>query len=162
MRPREKEFCRLTAVLGNPREAARRAGYKHPDEAWPSLIARGDVAEEIHKVAQDVSRVFKDTMLSVMHRVISADSADAVRLVYRNNVSDEEISRMNLSGVAEMKRTDKGVEIKFFDRIKALDRLYELSGDTDGEQYSGGLIEAMCLAARSLREHKREDDGDEL
>ena len=163
MRPREKEFCRLTAVLGDPRAAAERAGYKRPDDAWPELVTREDIAAEIHRVAAEVSKVFRDTLTSAVYRVLTADNSDAVRLLYREVVTDEEFRRMNLSGVAEMKKTDKGVEIKFFDRIKALDKLSELGDISSDGQSSGSLIEAMRLSAQALREGRERDGGtDEL
>ena len=152
LKHRESEFCRLTAALGNPREAARRAGYKEPNEAWPELIARADIADEIHRVATQISKVFRDTMICGVYRMMSGDNSDAVKLLYRDDISDREIEELNLSGVAEMKRTDKGVELKLFDRLRALDKLSELSETVSGGHSSGGLLEAMLLSAQALRE----------
>lgn len=164
MKQREKEFCRLTAVLGNPLTAARRAGYKHPDDAWTELIARPDIADEIGRVAREVGKVFRDTLMCSVYRLMAEDNSDAVRLVYRDQISDEEIRRMNLSGVAEIKRTkDKSVEIKFFDRIKALDKLGELCDTVSDSPSAGGLLEAMRLSAQALnRMYDREAGSDEV
>ena len=163
MRPREKEFCLLTAVLGDPEEAARRAGWKQPENAWPGLISREDIAGEISRTAKNVGGVYRDILPCAVFRLLTADNSDAVRLLNREAVTDEELRRADLSGVAEMKKTDKGVEIKFFDRIKALDKLYEIGG-ADGEGgSSGGLIEAMMLSAQALRGAPvREDEEDEV
>lgn len=161
MKKREKDFCRLTVVTGDPHTAALRAGYKRPDEAWPELITRADIADEIRRVTREVSKVFRDTLLCSLYRLTASDNNDAVRLLYHEQVSDEEIREMNLSGIAEIKRTkDKSVEIKFFDRIKALDRLSEL-GETFGESSSaGGLLEAMRLSAQALRGMRGREDDD--
>lgn len=163
MKKKEKEFCRLTVVTGNPQTAALRAGYKRPDEVWPELFARTDIAEEIRRVAREVSRVFRDTMLCSAYRIMASDNTDAVRLLYRDGMSDEEIRGMNLSGVAEIKRTkDKSVEIKFFDRIKMLDSVCAFAKLDDAAEGSGGLLEAMRLSAQALRESGgREADADE-
>ena len=162
MKKREKEFCRLTVVLGNPQSAARQAGYRHPDDVWPDLISRSDIVAEIRRVTREVSRVFRDTLLCSVFRLMTSDNNDAVRLLYHDEMSDDEISEMNLSGVAEIKRTkDKSVEIKFFDRIKALDRLSELNSIVADSPSAGGLLEAMRLSAQALHEmHKREDEND--
>ena len=164
MKKREKEFCRLTVVTGNPQTAARRAGYRHPDEVWPELVTRPDIAAEIRQVAREVSKVFRDTLLCSVFRMMTAENNDALRLLYHEQMSDEEIAGMNLSGVAEIKRTkDKSVEIKFFDRIKALDRLSELNDAADDGTSSGGLIEAMRLSAQALHGmcgREAEDRGD--
>ena len=160
LKHREAEFCRLTAVLGNPVKAAERAGYKHPDEAWTQLITRQDIADEIHRAALEASRVFRDTLMCGVYRLMSSDNSDAVKLLYRDDISDSEIEEMNLSGIAEMKRTDKGVELKFFDRLKALDKLSELSDTVADSRSAGGLLEAMRLSAQALREAgEREDEN---
>lgn len=162
MKKREKEFCRLTVVLGNPQTAAARAGYRHPDEVWPELIAREDVASEIRRVAREVSKVFRDTLLCSVFRLMTSENNDALRLIYHDQMSDEEIGTLNLSGVAEIKRTkDKSVEIKFFDRIRALDKLSELNDTVSDSASAGGLLEAMRLSAQALnRMSRREEDGD--
>ena len=164
MKQREEEFCRLTAVLGDPLTAARRAGYKHPDEAWPGLISRQDIADEIGRIAKEVSKVFRDTLMSSLYRLISRDNTDAVRLLYREQVSGDELAQMNLSGIAEIKRTkDKSVEIKFFDRIKMLDKLSELCNCSSDGAPSGGLLEAMRLSAQALgRMYENGDKTDEV
>ena len=162
LKKREMEFCRLAAVLGNPEQAARRAGYKHPDEAWPALIMRQDIADEIRRAAREVSRVYRDTLLCCVYRLMSADNTDALRLVYHDDMSDREIREMNLSGVAEIKRTkDKSVEIKFFDRIKALDKFAELSDASADGASSGGLLEAMRLSAQALSRMHADEVGDD-
>lgn len=162
MKKKEKEFCRLTVVLGNPQAAAERAGYRHPDEVWPELIAREDVAAEIRRVTREVSRVYRDTLLCSVFRLITSENNDAVRLIYRDQMSDEEIRSLNLSGVAEIKRLkDKSVEIKFFDRIRALDKLGELNDTVSDSASAGGLLEAMRLSAQALnRMSGREDESD--
>ena len=162
MKKREKEFCRLTVVLGNPQTAAQRAGYKHPDEVWPELFTRADIAAEIRRVTREVSKVFRDTLLCSVFRLMTSDNNDAVRLLYHEQMSDDEIRQMNLSGVAEIKRAkDKSVEIKFFDRIKALDRLSELNEVVTDSASAGGLLEAMRLSAQALREMRdREENAD--
>lgn len=150
LKHRESEFCRLTAVLGDPAEAARRAGYKEPAQAWPELITRRDIADEIHRVTVEVSKVFRDTMICGIYRLMSCDNGDAVKLLYHDEISDREIDELNLSGVAEIKRTDKGVELKLFDRLRALDKLRELNDTVSGSQSAGGLLEAMRLSAQAL------------
>lgn len=161
MKKREKEFCRLTVVTGNPQTAARRAGYRRPDEAWTELVTRGDIAAEIRRVTREVSKVFRDTLLCSVFRLMTAENNDALRLLYHEEMSDEEIAQMNLSGVAEIKRTkDKSVEIKFFDRMKALDRLSELNDTVNDSASTGGLLEAMRLSAQALRGmREKEDEG---
>ena len=159
MKKKEKLFCRLTAVTGDPRTAAQRAGYKRPDEAWPELISRPDTAAEIRRVTREVGGVLKETLLCAACRQMSAENTDAVRLLYHEQMSDEALSGLNLSGVAEIKRTkDKSVEIKFFDKVKALSVLNGPGGIGADSAASGGLLEAMRLSARALREMRGGED----
>lgn len=69
--------------------------------------------------------------------------SDAVSLLF---LSEEEalsrLPKLNLYNVSEIKRPKGGgMEIKFFDRLKACERLKEYSGDTDGD--SLGFYEAL-------------------
>ena len=113
-------------------------------------------------MTREVSKVFRDTLLCSVFRLMTSDNNDAVRLLYHEQMSDDEIRQMNLSGVAEIKRAkDKSVEIKFFDRIKALDRLSELNEVVTDSASAGGLLEAMRLSAQALREMRdREENAD--
>ena len=159
LKHREEEFCRLVAVLGDPAAAARQAGYRDPQEKWPSLIAREDIARGIRKAARNVRGVYEDAARCNLYRVMFSENTDAFRLLYRDTITDEELAGLNLSGVAEIKRTkDKSVEIKFFDRLKVLDKLNAAEGESNGS--AGGLLEAMRLSAQAILASREEDDTD--
>ena len=53
--------------------------------------------------------------------------SDAIKLIYSDNISLDAICRMDLFNVAEIKKPRDGMlEIKFFDRFKALEKLQQL------------------------------------
>ena len=53
--------------------------------------------------------------------------SDAIKLIYSENLSLDSISKMDLFNVAEIKKPRDGMlEIKFFDRFKALEKLQQL------------------------------------
>ena len=162
MKPREKEFCRLMALCGEPMRAAREAGYKRPDR-WHRLLCRSDIAAEIKRCADVLRSVYASTAVSGLYRLSFGKTGDALRLLYRENPSEEELDSLDLSGVAEIKRTkDKSVEIKFFDRIKALDRLNDVLRSSGEAGASGGLLEAMRMSAMALSrttDVEGDDDG---
>ena len=55
---------------------------------------------------------------------------DAVKLAAALSTGEtSELERLELSSVGELKLTDKGVEIKFIDRVRALEALCGLLGD---------------------------------
>lgn len=79
------------------------------------------------------------------------DISDAVSLLY---LSDEEVlerlPKLNLFNVSEIKRPKTGgMEIKFFDRLKAIERL----GDSAGQRQEGGFsfYDALQKGAENLR-----------
>lgn len=69
-------------------------------------------------------------------RIACSRPSAAVALAYQEKPSREAIQRLDLGAVSEFRRNSAGsVEIKFVDRVKALQVLYELLGggmDTDG------------------------------
>ena len=149
MKHREEEFCLQMAALGDPVEAARRAGYQHPEDAWPKLIVREDIAERTRQASATARRMLEEGAVTALYRMVTADQSDAFRLLYADPVGGRLPAELNLSGVSEVKRTDKGVELKFFDRMKLLTALSDKSGSGhDGGE--SGLIEAIRLSAKAL------------
>lgn len=70
---------------------------------------------------------------------------DAVRLVFADETpSAAALSRMNLFNVSSIKR-DKGggVEVQFFDRQKALERLYDYAHAGQNSASAESLLEAL-------------------
>ena len=68
-------------------------------------------------------------------KLATGDISDAVSLLY---LSDEEVleklGRLNLFNVSEIKRPKGGgLEIKFFDRIKAFERLGSIESEANAE-----------------------------
>lgn len=86
------------------------------------------------------------------------DVSDAVLLLY---LSDEEVlerlPKLNLYNISEIKRPrGGGMEIKFFDRLKAIERL----GNAEQQTNAGGFsfYDAIQRGAENLREGAVTDD----
>lgn len=83
--------------------------------------------------------------------------ADAVRLMFCDDPDQLEIRGMDLFNVAEIKRPKGGgMEIKFFDRIKALQCLEQMNEDR-GEG-PGGFYRALEQSVRSFEPNSPEED----
>lgn len=69
-------------------------------------------------------------------RIACSRPSAAVALAYLEQPSRETIQRLDLGAVSEFRRNSAGsVEIKFVDRVKALQALYELlGGGMDSEE----------------------------
>ena len=78
---------------------------------------------------------------------------DAVRLMFRDGMSPEEMKKLDLNSVAELKQTKDGLEIKFYDRMKALECLREMEEDGAGQS---PLYRALLQSVK-----KRGEAGDD-
>ena len=74
-------------------------------------------------------------LLEPMRALACARVNDAVKLAYLPEEEREAIGKLDLSALIEFRRSGAGtVELKFADRMKALERLLELSGPSGEEQ----------------------------
>lgn len=150
MKPREKEFCRLMTIYGDPIQAARQAGFKHPENAWSELCAREEIVSEIRRRSESIRSIFESTAACGLYRLAYGGVSDALTLLYREQLSEDDLKTLDLRNVSEIKRTDKGIEIRFCDRIKAVERLHELLSADAEQEGSTGLLDAILLSAEAL------------
>lgn len=70
---------------------------------------------------------------------------DAVELVFAEEIPPpENLKRMNLVNISSIKRVKGGgVEVQFFDRQKALEKLYEYAREGQEGQTAASLFEAL-------------------
>ncbi len=152
---KEKLFCAYYADGGDARGCAARAGYSvMPQRSAAKLLAREDIRAEIAKNEKE-----KRTALSVergLMRLAFGSVADALKLMLcEESIAAEEIEKLDLFNVSDIKRPKGGgLEIKFFDRIKALERLEKLG--TSEENGQSSFIKALSEGAKRLSE---DDDG---
>lgn len=77
----------------------------------------------------------REQLLDQMRALACAKVNDAVKLAYLPEEEREAIGKLDLSALIEFRRSGAGtVELKFADRMKALERLLELSGPSSEEQ----------------------------
>ena len=77
----------------------------------------------------------REQLLEQMRALACAKVNDAVKLAYLPEEEREAIGKLDLSALIEFLRSGAGtVELKFADRMKALERLLELSGPSGEEQ----------------------------
>ena len=79
---------------------------------------------------------------------------DAVRLLFSEDPKPEDLEGLDLYNVAEIRRPrGGGMEIKFFDRIKALECLERL----EAEVGQPSLFEALEAGARALKKEESDE-----
>ena len=121
-----------------------------PEKSALKLLRRRDVAEEIARIDKQREATQKDIAIGYQRLAFGCIS-DAICLLFSDEVTPEEIEKMDLFNISEIKRKKGGdIEIKFFDRLKALEKLEDIwSTHRDDEENS--LYSAIEKGARALR-----------
>lgn len=89
---------------------------------------------------------------SGLERIAFGGVNDAVSLLFQTEPDPEELRRLDLYSVAEIRRMkDGGIEIKFYDRMKALECLRQMEESGAGRS---PLYRALEECARAQREEK--------
>ena len=82
----------------------------------------------------------REELLEQMRALACAKVNDAVKLVYLPQEERDAIGRLNLTALAEFRRSGAGtVEMRFVDRMKALETLLELLSPGGEEQVESFL-----------------------
>lgn len=87
-------------------------------------------------------------VMAGLERLAFGDSRDAVYLTLREDApTEEEIMKLDLFNVSEIKRVKGGgVEVKLFDRQKALEKMMELAGSAERKSAAQSLMNALSGA----------------
>ena len=144
------------------REAAAKAGYGlFPERTGCKLLRRSDIQKEIETLSKKNAQGSMQEIYAGYRRLAFGSVADAVRLLYLPDDFDlNELDSMDLFNISDIKRPKGGgMEIKFFDRQKALERLEEISAE-DVSDSALPFYEALEKSARSLASVPSGDDED--
>ncbi len=131
---REREFCLSFMQSGDAQLSARK------------------ICAELERLSELRGRLL--TALSVIgyQRLAFGSAADAASLLFEENPSRETLGKMDLFLVSEIRRPKDGaMEIKFFDRARALEKLASLSMERES---SSSLYDAIG----SVAERSESDD----
>ena len=152
MKPKEKEFCELFCQTANPREAAFRAGYKlFPEKKALALLESEEIQSRIRQIREKRFSE-KDDFKAGLRRIAFGSIADAVKLMFFDAPDEQKIEELDLFNIAEIKRPKGGgLEIKFFDRLKALEKLSQLEEGSEDASFSP-FYEALKKGAEALEE----------
>ena len=151
---KERLFCTYYCLSRNGSEAASKSGYLFPEKSAARLLRKKEIKEEIERSDKEKRASQKD-IISGYYRLAFGCFADAVSLLFRDDITSEEISRMDLYNISDIKRKKGGdIEIKFFDRLKALERLEQITCKEESDPASSlfGAIEKGALALRDAED----------
>ena len=156
---RENQFCYNYVNTGSVQSAALKAGYKvHPELVGTRLLSRKDINEALDNIYKQKKKNLIYKAFNGYEKLAFGDISDAIKLVYSNDLSIKEISDMDLFNISEIKKPKDGsMEIKFFDRIKALEKLQQLNlpeEDTDISLYA-----ALDRGAKAIQKDQQEGNS---
>lgn len=148
---RELLFCAYYSRTHSAREAAARAGYRRkPELNGIRLLEKDSVRMEIERLEQKLqtSQEIRDGY----RRLAFGPVTDAIRLLFLEEApSPGQLEEMDLFPIAEIKRPRAGgIEIKFFDRLKALEKLTQMEAQT-AQDGALPFYEALEKSAQVLR-----------
>lgn len=130
---KEKLFCSYYSDSRNARSAAAKAGYGLlSQKSGLKLLRRKDIRTELERI--DRSRLVSTEEVAAGYRQLAFGSvADALKLIYSEETpTSAALEKLDLFNVSEIKRPKGGgIEIRFFDRMKALEHLEALNGSAE-------------------------------
>jgi hypothetical protein len=148
---KQRLFCYYMAGMEDPIEAAVRAGYsrKAARREVVRLLDRADVRAEIERCRREAREHRTDTALAGLVRLGLGEVNDVAGLVCRAQPPEsEELAMMDLFALSELKKgKDGGLEVKLYDRMKALELL--LSHQAGGEE-AGSFYSALDAAVSGM------------
>lgn len=142
-----KLFCYLYLKLGNVYEAAIKAGFP-PETAFYEGIKTLQMSSS-QRVIKQLSNLIAPMRTMLIHsgleRLAFGNSNDAEYLVFSEELpSPSQISGLDLFNVSEIKRVKGGgVDVKLFDRQKALEKMFDYANSSNSENSAVSFINAL-------------------
>ena len=125
---KERNFCYYYINTGNVKEASILSGLNNNSEQDTiALLSDEAIKEEIQKLYEDKKKNLLYKACIGYERLAFGNITDAVKLIYSDKLDDQALQEMDLFNVSEIRKPKDGaMEIKFFDRIKALEKLEQV------------------------------------
>ena len=140
-------------------QSAINAGYKtDPLKKAQLLLSKKDIADEIASIIKNRQKIVSHMALVGYEKLAFYDIADCISLLYMESPTKEQLKDMDMSCVSEIKKLKDGaMEIKFFDRNKALEKL-RLFEEND-KSTATGLVDALKKGAENLNSCEGDTGG---
>lgn len=145
---KEQDFCRYYYHLRSLRQSAYLAGYiLLPERCGEKLIEKKKILDEIKRIEARGNKL--KLARAGFKRLAFGSVSDAIRLLDGDRT---DLDAMDLFMVSDIKiPKGGGMEIKFFDRQKALESLAEMEGNVE-ENTTLPFYEALENSAQHISE----------
>ena len=154
---KETMFCYHFVETGNIIEAFSMSGMKNSPESLPRLMSDQMIRNQILQNYE-----YKKLNLGIRaevgyERLAFGDISDSIKLKFIKNFDDFQIEKMDLFNISEIKRLKDGtMEIKFFDRMKALEKLQKI----ESEQSDNDFIPFYSALENSVKNASPPDNNE--
>lgn len=156
---KEQLFCYYYSQLQNHKEAAIRAGYdkKNSDIIGAKLLLKNSITERINYILNENKKndLIQKTIIG-LERLAFGSISDVIKLVFAEKLEDiPDLSELDLFNISEIKKSKNGgVEIKFFDKLKAFEKILEISQITANNSGEFDFFEAIKQSAKAVSQDK--------
>ena len=131
---REELFCTYYAATQNAREAAIKSGCNtlFAEKTAVKLMRRSEISNRIAELCEK-EKAGKNIRRG-LERLAFGSITDAITLLLAEESSELDVGRLDLFAISEIKKQKGGgFEMKFFDRLKAFEKLAELEGNMQSD-----------------------------
>ncbi len=149
-----ERFCSFYLLLGNGEEAAIRSGVP-PEQAadYAAKQLRSTLCrKQLESLSAAPAMTVRALVMTGLTRLAFGRANDAARLAFADEMpSDAAIAQLDLFHVSEIRRVKGGgVEVRLFDRQKALERLLECANEVDSAASAKALLAAFATPQEVL------------
>ena len=103
----------------------------------------------------------REEVIAGYRRLAFGTGNDALRLLFCEQPSPEELAALDIFNVSDIKRPKGGgLEIRFFDRCEALLRLEAMDGSASGMDGAKAFYEAIAQSVKNEKSERNEKSGD--
>ena len=152
---RQKLFCHWFALTRDARRSAARC-WQSPEKQEEALTLPETAAAKryIAEVEASMGGAGRLATAEEGYRKLAFGAiTDAVRLMFPAEGETPPIGEMDLFNIAKLSQAKGGLEVTFFDRLAALDRLAAQQKEEDAaRQDAFGFLEAVAAGAAALGE----------
>ena len=135
-----RAFCRTYLACMDAQRAAEKCGLGDGCE----LLRLPSVRTELESIRAEIDDICRADVVRRLCTVAFGRTNDAIRLALDESLTGEEIDSLDLAAVAEFKKSGSGgVEMKFFDRTKALETLCGILGGTENSDAAEEFFRAI-------------------
>ncbi|MEG0894968.1 MAG: terminase small subunit [Oscillospiraceae bacterium] len=145
LKPKEILFCQYFVKLQNCKEAAIKAGYSPlvAERTSQNLLKSQAIQSEIGRLCNSyVNNDLFSCALAGLKRLAFTCSNDSLKLL-KGEISDD----LDLFHISEIKIKDGAIEIKYFDRFKALDMLLKIAKESLEKNDENDFFKALEFSA---------------